>query len=136
MSAEIIIEEYFKQAAKECKIIPIKPYVASNKTKYITHKREERVREGRPITEFEMDFCVALWRGVVMQAIYDISASTDAYEKKILKADSYSWFSSEDFALVCELAMMNPNRILDLVRLIRCGRVKVLDSKTFKIKRI
>jgi hypothetical protein len=135
MEAELMVREIFGDVIQECEIIPLKPRVQKKISKNVTYNHEEYSRNPTPISELELDLCVALWRGVVMQAIYDISAAPNDYDKKVTKAKAYNWFSSEDFVLVCGLAEMNPSRILDLVRLIRCGRVQVLDSKTFKIKR-
>ena len=135
MEAELMVREIFGEVIQECEIIPLKPRVQKKISKYVTRNQERLVREPTPIGELELDLCVSLWRGVVMQAIYDISAAPIDCDKKLTKANAHSWFSSEDFALVCDLAEINPKRILDLVKLIRCGRVQVLDSKTFKIKR-
>lgn len=135
MEAELITEEIFVEVTQECKIIPLKPSVARMVSRDFSQNSGKIQRTLSPIKEHESELCLALWRGVVMQAIYDISATASDYEKKIIKTNAYSWFSSDDFHLVCELAQMNPKQILDLVRLIRCGRVQVQDSKTFKIKR-
>lgn len=135
MEAELMVREIYGEVVQECEIIPLKSRGQKKISKYLPHNQERIVREPTPISELELDLCVSLWRGVVMQAIYDISTAPVDCNKKITKANVYSWFSSEDFALVCDLAEINPKRILDLVKLIRCGRVQVLDSKTFKIKR-
>jgi hypothetical protein len=134
MKAELLIGEDFEAYIEKCKIIPIQPSRDKEKNRYARQGKFNESRIAVPIIEEETDLCVALWGGVVMQAIYDISGAANDYERKLIKTEAYSWFSSEDFRYVCELAQINPNKILDLVRLVRCGRLEIRDSKTIKIK--
>lgn len=95
------------------------------KTRQVIRFCETKVsvpRKPVPIHESETIRCVALWRSVILQALYDLSGKGGSLERKLTRARSFSWFyemNGGDFEQVCELAEYDVKMVLKAVRIIR-----------------
>ena len=89
-----------------------------------------------PIDETESPLCVLLWQSTIIQALYDLTASTSSAEGKLVRAEASSWFFvsslSEDFMLVCELACLCPLKVRSMARQVAKEGDKLLDGFNFR----
>lgn len=60
----------------------------------------------------------ALWQSVIMQAAIDVTNDPRELKDRIERAKTIAWFSlhNEDFILVCSLAEMNPEDIIQKIK--------------------
>jgi len=112
------------------------------KRKFKHRLRENPVvtpRAGTPIHESETDLCIILWRSVIVQALYDISGSEGNHNRRLTRAEGLAWFAANsrgdgesDFEYVCQLADLQPSRILALVREVRERGEEIIDGFNFR----
>lgn len=140
MLIEIIVDNDFAQY--EGKTSPVndngRKEAFHRKRKFKTRLREGgevRLRDIIPIDESETSLCVALWRSVITQALYDITGKGGTAENKILRAEAYSWFHETrsdgmetDFEYVCNLALLESCKVLKLVRDVKEKGEEILDG--------
>lgn len=88
------------------------------------------------IDMLDADSCISIWQSVVIQALYDLVSGSDNYEQKLDRANAIAWFGQglgndlsrpTDFALVCELAQLDPFAIIKLAR-------KVIQEEKAKLR--
>lgn len=105
------------------------------------------MRELTPIDESETSLCTSLWRSVIVQALYDVAGKGGNETRKLVRAESNSWFANikmasndngpTDFEYVCELANLNPATVLKIVKEVREKGNEILESynsRTFRKK--
>ena len=73
----------------------------------------------------------ALWQSVVMQAAIDVTSDPVELKDRIERAKTIAWFSlqNEDFLLVCSFAELDPQMVIQKIR------VAIKNSKNFHKKR-
>lgn len=74
----------------------------------------------------------ALWRSVLIQAIYDLSGKTGNIERKVLRAQTITWMGTQDFYDVCELAELDPKLMIRLSKEIRSAGIELYENMDFK----
>lgn len=151
MLSELKLDDrYLEIEADPYKIIPLsnpqyKAAKFTRKRKFKKRFRESLVvkpRDPVPIHESETSLCVALWRSVIMQAVYDISGRDGNIARRITRAEALAWFSgtsqegqSSDFEYVCELANLLPCGVLALVKEVRENGEEIFEGLNFRTLR-
>ena len=112
------------------------------KRKFKKRLRESAIvkpREPIPVHESETDLCIALWRSVIVQALYDISGKGGNIERRLIRAEALAWFSApgndsqeSDFEHICQLANLSPNKIRGVVREVRENGEEIIDGFNFR----
>lgn len=79
------------------------------------HQNSTNSRKSIPIEEGDEKACVALWRGVVIQALMDAKIKK---EKDAPNAAARAWLAglSEDFSTVCDLADLNQSQVIAIAK--------------------
>lgn len=102
-------------------------------------KKTIRARKGKPINEAEWEICVSLWQSVIVQALYDAAGSGQSPERKLQRAEAFSWFSEKglggeisDFEMVCDLANMDPQKVIKCAKRVKSEGIVDFEGMNFR----
>lgn len=130
-------------------VAKIKKKTRGRRKKRLREPKLNVYREPVPINAQDSDACHSIWQSVVVQAFYDLISESKALEQRMDKAEAIAWFGlgvsadekkQTDFAMVCELAKLDPYAVMKLAREVIHGdknemRKKIISGFNFRTLR-